>query len=116
MQNVLSALMALLLVALVTTSTASDRASTGYVDRATFSDDASIRSDETADTGAFIEPPLTTASTAERPVESAPVTVGSNEGTKQPQSQLSLSKSSLSSPWVPVSSSLRRARLHVYRL
>jgi len=108
--------MALLLIALVATGTASDRASAGEVDRVTFSDDASIRSDATADAGAFIEPPLTAARAAERPVASAPVPAGNCEDTRQPQSQLSLSELPFLFPWVHASSSVRRACLHVYRL
>lgn len=108
--------MALLLIALVATGPASDRASVGQVDRVTFSDDASLRSDATADAGEFIEPPLTASLTAERPVASASVPAGSCEETRQPQNQPSLSDLPFSFPWVHASSSVRRACLHVYRL
>jgi hypothetical protein len=116
MQNVLSALMALLLIALVATGTASDRASAGQAGRVTFSDDTSLRPDVTADAGAFIEPPLTAARTAERPVESASVPAETCKETRQPQNQPSLSDSPFSIPWALASSSVRRACLHVYRL
>lgn len=108
--------MALILIAFVATGTASDRAGDRQLDRVTFSDDASLRSDGTADPGKFIEPPLTAARAAERPVESAPGRVSSCGDVKQPQSEPSVSESPFSFHWLRASSSVRRACLHVYRL
>jgi hypothetical protein len=115
MQNVLSALMALFLIALIATSTGSDTTSASRASRVTFSDDASVRADGTAEAGALIEPPLTATHAAERPVRTASLVPESGE-TNRSHGEPSLSDNPFTFPRAGASSSVRRACLHVYRL
>lgn len=119
MQNVFCALSALALIATMVTSAdmSAERAKSMVASYVwTSSADGTVRADDTADTAAFIEPPISTARTVERTAERAPVLAGSDGQTRHALIGSASSFSTTSFPWVPASSSVRRAHLLVYRL
>ncbi len=114
MRSVSGVVAALLLLSISLTGSAA-AGSGPLVDALPVTGDASLRADDGVDAGAFIKPEAAPPSLTERPQESPHLMRGTDALDRRGSGPFSPTRLSSNEP-APLSASIRRAHLHVYRL